>query len=51
MCRRNAYKWLATKMQIKVSHCHFGWFDLVQLKKAYEILKENESEELSRKIK
>lgn len=38
--RRKAYKWLADKMGIDPKDCHFGYFDLEQLKKAYRILAE-----------
>ena len=37
--RQNAYKWLADKMQIPVTDCHFGYFSIEQLRKAYKILK------------
>ena len=37
--RKKCYKWLAKELQIKVENCHFGYFDLDQLKKAYEILR------------
>ena len=30
-----AYKRLATMMRIPLEECHFGYFDLLQLKKAY----------------
>lgn len=36
--RKNEYKALANAMGIEVSDCHFGYFDLAQLKKAHEIL-------------
>lgn len=38
--RNEAYKWLSEKMNIPQKECHFGYFNLVQLKKAYAILKE-----------
>ena len=38
--RRKAYKWLADKMGIDPEDCHFGYFDLEQLIKAYRILAE-----------
>ena len=36
--RAAAYKWLAGEMGIPVEDCHFGYFDLEQLRKAYRIL-------------
>lgn len=33
--RNMAYKRLATMMRIPLEECHFGYFDLLQLKKAY----------------
>lgn len=36
--RNNAYKKLAKDMGISVKECHFGWFDIEKLKKAYFIL-------------
>ena len=38
--RNDLYKWLAGEMDIPTEECHFGYFDLVQLEKAYRILKE-----------
>ena len=40
--RNKAYSKLANKMHIKVSDCHFGYFDMEQLNIAYNILKEGE---------
>ena len=37
--RQNAYKWIAAEMGIPVEDCHFGYFDLKQLRAAYMILK------------
>lgn len=41
-CRRKAreksYKDLAVKLNISVDDCHFGYFDIDMLNKAYEIL-------------
>lgn len=39
IARNKAYSDLANKMHIKVSDCHFGYFDMEQLNKAYKILK------------
>ena len=36
--RRNAYKQLADKLCIPVSNCHFGYFDMDMLNKAYVML-------------
>ena len=36
--RQKCYKWLADKLNIPVSECHFGYFDLDMLHKAYDIL-------------
>lgn len=40
------YKWLALKMDIPVEECHFGYFSLEELRKAYKFLKAVENEEL-----
>ena len=37
--RQNCYKWLAKEMRININDCHFGYFDMKQLKMAYAILK------------
>ena len=37
--RSRAYCWLAGEMGIPVEDCHFGYFDIHQLRKAYLILK------------
>ena len=38
-CSRNyLYKKLADQMNIERSHCHFGHFNLVELKKAYSVI-------------
>lgn len=38
--RRKAYRWLAGEMGIDIKDCHFGYFDIHQLRQAYRILKE-----------
>lgn len=38
--RNDLYAWLAKKMEIPVEDCHFGHFNLEQLRKAYIILRE-----------
>jgi hypothetical protein len=35
MTRDNAYQTLANKMDIPKGECHFGWFDLETLRRAY----------------
>lgn len=37
--RSMLYKKLADQLSIPIEQCHFGYFDLSMLKKAYEILK------------
>lgn len=37
--RHNAYHWLAMEMGIPVEDCHFGYFNLEQIRAAYMILK------------
>ena len=36
---RDLYCWLAHKMDIPVGDCHFGYFDIDQLRRAYIILR------------
>ena len=36
---RDLYSWLARKMDIPVEDCHFGYFDIDQLRRAYIILR------------
>ena len=38
MSRTDAYSWLATRMNIPVAACHFGWFDEAQCKQAIQAL-------------
>lgn len=38
--RKKAYRMLAEKLSIPVEECHFGYFDLAMLKRAYEVLQE-----------
>jgi len=35
-----SYRKLADQMEIPMHECHFGYFDMAQLKQAYDILKE-----------
>lgn len=42
--RVSAYKWLAEQMGVPIEECHFGYFDLEQLRKAYRILLRKEKE-------
>lgn len=46
MTRTNAYKWLSNLLDIPFRECHFGYFDLKQLKRAYSIMKNNYPKEL-----
>ncbi len=39
--RRRLYERLADCMNIKVKDCHFGFFDMAQLQKAYAIITKN----------
>lgn len=36
--RKDLYAWLAEEMGIPLDECHFGYFDLRQLRQAYRIL-------------
>jgi hypothetical protein len=36
--RKDLYSWLADKMGLPVDDCHFGHFDIHQLRQAYKIL-------------
>lgn len=38
VARKNAYRWLADKLEIPVDDCHFGYFNMDTLNKAYKIL-------------
>lgn len=38
IARRNAYLWLADQLKIPIENCHFGYFDMSMLNKAYQIL-------------
>lgn len=40
MRRPDAYTWFAKKMKLAVEECHFGYFDVEQLRTAKKILKE-----------
>lgn len=44
--RQDLYLWLAGKMGVPVEECHFGHFDIHQLRKAYGILMEVEGAEM-----
>ena len=44
--RQDLYRWLAQRMGIPIDDCHFGYFDLTQLRKAYKILLEIKEQEL-----
>lgn len=36
--RRDLYRWLSKQLDIPLEQCHFGYFDLDMLRKAYRIL-------------
>lgn len=40
MTRREAYTWLAARLDIPVATCHFGWFDEAQCQKVLAALTE-----------
>lgn len=44
--RRDLYAWLAKQMEIPIEDCHFGYFNLEQLKQAYRILRKAASQEM-----
>lgn len=37
--RNKMYKWLAKELDIRLEDCHFGYFDMAMLNKAYNILR------------
>lgn len=41
IARSKAYKWLAGQLNISVNDCHFGFFDMDMLQRAYTILQQN----------
>lgn len=44
--RKDLYCWLANEMNISIEECHFGYFDIDMLIKAYHILKVVENKEM-----
>ena len=44
--RKDLYAWLADRMGIPVEECHFGYFDIHQLRRAYLILKTAQGQEM-----
>jgi len=46
MSRNEGYQWLADEMEIPVEHCHWGWFEIQDCKKAGAICRAK-MEELS----
>lgn len=36
--RNDLYSWLAHEIGVPIKDCHFGYFDIHQLRKAYKIL-------------
>ena len=41
VARAKAYKWLANELNIPLEYCHFGYFDMDMLNKAYSVLSKN----------
>lgn len=39
MPRRMAYLWLSKQLEIPVSQCHFGWFDIEECNRAMHLLR------------
>jgi hypothetical protein len=44
--RKDLYSWLADRMGISVEECHFGYFNIHQLRSAYKILRVVHGQEL-----
>lgn len=44
--RKDLYWWLADQMDIPFEECHFGYFDIQQLRQAYRILREVNSKDM-----
>lgn len=44
--RKRLYLWLSVKLGIPVEECHFGYFDLPTLRRAYAILRDAEPEKI-----
>jgi hypothetical protein len=44
--RQDLYMWLADKMGIPFEDCHFGHFDINQLRQAYRILVQIDGKEM-----
>ena len=44
--RKDLYIWLSKMMDIPIDECHFGYFDLNQLRKAYKILSQIKNQDL-----
>lgn len=44
--RNDLYKWLSGELKISQKECHFGYFDIDMLVKAYRILKQIESKNM-----
>jgi len=44
--RKDLYAWLADRMGIPVEECHFGYFDIHQLRRAYLMLKTVQGQEM-----
>ena len=44
--RKDLYAWLADRMGVPVEECHFGYFDIHQLRRAYRILRVAHGQEI-----
>ncbi len=44
--RNDLYAWLAGKMDIPIEECHFGYFNIEQLRQAYRILCDAENKKM-----
>jgi hypothetical protein len=44
--RKRLYLWLSVKLEIPFEECHFGYFDLPTLRRAYVILRDTEPEKI-----
>ena len=45
--RKDLYRWLSKQMEVPIEDCHFGYFDLSQLRKAYKILRSVQSQKMA----
>lgn len=40
--RTEAYRWLAGELGIPAEECHFGYFDLEELRRAYRVMRDDQ---------